>query len=72
MRFLLERLDPAPASPEDWERLGVFMLTHRDSPGGGMVASMVVPPDVAKEMRRQMALLNDVLDVEESAVESAG
>jgi hypothetical protein len=67
-RFRVERFGPEAADPDDWERLGLSVERDTDSPI--LVASMLMPPEEAAEFRRQMALLNDVLDVEETAGET--
>lgn len=63
IRFTVGSLGDDP-DPDAWQRLGLY-VEHYDEAPRVLVATALLPPVMAMEYRRQMALLNDVLDVEE-------
>ncbi|HEU4752243.1 MAG TPA: hypothetical protein VFU47_03970 [Armatimonadota bacterium] len=66
-RFRVESLGQSsdPTDPGAWRRLGLYVEEYGDGTRA-MVCTVLLPPELAEEYRRQMALLNDVLDLEEA------
>lgn len=62
-RFQVKPL-AASTDPDAWARLGLFVERDTDHPL--LVATALLPPDVAAELVRQVALMNDAVDLEES------
>ncbi|MFI7042637.1 hypothetical protein ACIBI0_38670 [Microbispora rosea] len=65
-RFRVETLGQSKDSddPGAWVRLGMYVEHYEDAPRA-LVSTVLLPPELAEAYRRQMALLNDVLDLEE-------
>lgn len=66
-RFRAESLGQSsdPTDPGAWVRLGLYAEEYAGA-SRVMVSTVLLPPEMAGEMVRQMALLNDVLDLEEA------
>lgn len=60
------RVSPTPGTETDQGAWRSLSLVAEDSPRGMplIVASFILPAALAEEFQRQVALLNDVLDVE--------
>lgn len=61
------RVSPTPGTESDTGDWRALSMVVEDSPRATplIVASFILPADLAEEFQRQMAILNDVLDVEE-------